>query len=600
MSMTQFPKRFGKYILLDRLSSGGMAEVYRAKLTGEASFQRLVAIKVMLPQLVEDEQFITMFIDEAKLAAQLSHPNIVQILELGRIGGQLYIAMDLVIGHDLRRVVKRAQKLGRVIPIKLAAYVIARAAEGLDFAHRQRTPDGREVGLVHRDVSPQNLLLSYDGDVKVVDFGIAKAEERATKTRAGVLKGKFAYMAPEQALGRPVDRRADIFGLGAVFYEIVAGKKLFDGESDLSILDKVRRVDMLPIEELLPTALPAVHDVLRRALAHDPANRFDSASDMAEALASLLIEDRTIFGTKQAGEWMRDLYADELNTLAEQMQRYLAINEEDLVETTTQRKRVPSEQVFESAFSAAKAPPTAPAAQAPAPSEWLEGKTVEVSSADVDEASARLERSQPQIQPEPSDARARVRSTPGRAPIRSTRSSPWVLLLAVLTAAAVGGLVTLFVVRPSAPPRDPVASPDVSVVPQSWPVTPTPVTPPSAASIPPPSAPMPSPSAPPESTAEPSAAPRDDEDAAAEEANQQRRRIGYVTVRVLGVATAKVLIDGEEVGYAPVFARRLRLGKHTVAVVEVSAAGVGRSKNQEIVVKLKHTRRVPLKVVLKL
>ncbi|RYF08106.1 MAG: serine/threonine protein kinase, partial [Deltaproteobacteria bacterium] len=203
-------------MLLDRINAGGMAEVFRAKMTGAEQFERYLAIKCMLPQLLADEHFIGMFIDEAKLASQLSHANIVQIYELGRQHERLYIAMELVQGRDLRHVIRLARARGLALPQGFAAYVISRAAAGLDFAHRKQGVDGRPLQLVHRDVSPQNILVSYDGEVKVVDFGIAKAEARATETQAGVLKGKFAYMSPEQVRGDDIDRRADIFALGSV------------------------------------------------------------------------------------------------------------------------------------------------------------------------------------------------------------------------------------------------------------------------------------------------------------------------------------------------------------------------------------------------
>lgn len=562
MSITQFPKRFGKYILLDRLNSGGMAEVYRAKIIGEASFQRLVAIKVMLPQLVEDEQFISMFIDEAKLASRLAHPNIVQICELGRIRGQLYIAMDLVVGHDLRRVIKRVSKRGEQLPLKVAAYVVARAAEGLDFAHRQTTPDGRALGLVHRDVSPQNILISYDGDVKVVDFGIAKAEERATKTSAGVLKGKLSYMSPEQATGRSIDRRADIFSLGTVLYEAIAGKKLFEGESDLSILDKVRRVDIAPMQQLLPSVPTAVHDILRRALALDPAERFDSASDMAEAIEPLLIDDRSIFGAKQVGMWMHALYADELQSVAEQMKRYLAVTEEDLGESTTPRKRVLSGEVFASEIAE---PPVAP------DDEWLNGKTIEVSAAESDVAAQRVERSQPRIAPEPEH------SEPRRGPARAMNER-WLMFASVLVAAFVGGAVALFLVR------SPVDSSDA----RSPVLVPSPV--------PPLADPEPATTAPTAPSSEMAIPSGDVED----EQNQTGRKLGYLTVRAVGVATAKIVVDGEELGYSPLVGHRVPLGKHTIEVVEVASQGEARKKSRQVIVRLRHTKRAPLRIVVRM
>ena len=231
------PSKIGRYQVLDRLAAGGMAEVYRARSASDGN--RLIAIKCMLPALVDDEEFANMFVDEAKLASQLSHPNIVQIYELGRYKEQLYIAMELIHGRDLRAIVRKAKKRGVALSPQFVAYVVAKTAEALDYAHRKTSIDGRPLKLVHRDISPQNILVGYDGNVKVVDFGIAKADFRRTMSRVGILKGKFAYMAPEQVKTGEVDGRTDIFALGAVLYEAFAHRKLFYGESDFSILERV-------------------------------------------------------------------------------------------------------------------------------------------------------------------------------------------------------------------------------------------------------------------------------------------------------------------------------------------------------------------------
>ncbi len=350
-SATRFPTRYGKYILLDRINSGGMAEVYRAKVTGVEQFQRLVAIKCMLPTLLKDEQFVTMFIDEAKLSAQLTHANICQIYELGSHDEQLYIAMELIDGRDLRNILRTAKAKGIGIPRGFAAYVISKAAEGLDFAHNKKGHDGTPLNLVHRDVSPQNILVSYDGAVKVVDFGIAKAEDRATETRAGVLKGKFSYMAPEQVMGLPIDRRADIFALGAVLYEVLVGTKLFTGNSDLSILEKVRSAVVPKFSKALPDAPKELLDALNKALTQSQDDRFSHAAEFAEALEPLLIEDRTIFGPNRAKKFMQELYGAEIASIPGRNKADAQIRDEDCVENTGQKPGPHSStQVFESTF----------------------------------------------------------------------------------------------------------------------------------------------------------------------------------------------------------------------------------------------------------
>jgi serine/threonine-protein kinase len=201
MSFNQFPMLFGKYIVLDRVSAGGMAEVYRAKEIRESGFSKIIAIKRMLDGVALDATMAPMFVDEAKLAAQLVHPNIAQTLELGRIDDALYIAMELVWGRDLKAITKACSAKHVAFPVGIASYVVAKAAEALDFAHNALGADGRPMRLVHRDVSPHNIMLDYDGEVKVIDFGVAKAEAKSSETVAGVIKGKFSYMAPEQVIG---------------------------------------------------------------------------------------------------------------------------------------------------------------------------------------------------------------------------------------------------------------------------------------------------------------------------------------------------------------------------------------------------------------
>ena len=246
------PIPFGKYLLLDRINIGGMAEVWRGKTFGAGGFERLVAIKRILPNIAEDEEFITMFIDEAKITVQLNHANIAQIYELSHISNSYFIAMEYISGKDMRAVFDRCRKKGEPAPIPLTCYCIAKCCEGLDYAHRKKDRQGRDMNIVHRDVSPQNVLISYEGEVKVIDFGIAKAAGKATKTQAGILKGKFGYMSPEQIRGLPLDRRSDVFAIGVCLYEMLTGERLFVGDSDFSVLEKVRKVEVLPPSHLQP------------------------------------------------------------------------------------------------------------------------------------------------------------------------------------------------------------------------------------------------------------------------------------------------------------------------------------------------------------
>lgn len=329
MEKQTLPRRFGRYILLERITSGGMAEVYRARISGRDNFRRLVAIKCMLPSLAADGSFATMFIDEARLAAQLNHGNIVQIYELGRHEKQLYIAMELVQGHDLRATTKRARRMGKRLGVGFIAYIVSKAAEGLEYAHNKLSLDGTPLNLVHRDVSPQNILVSYDGEVKVADFGIAKAEQRATETRVGTLKGKFAYMSPEQVVGGPTDRRADIFALGSVLYEGATGRPLFRGDSDLATLEQVRTAKLPDLESHLSHAPNQLAQVIRKACALSPDDRYQSALDLADDLSPVLVSRGNLFGPKNARTTMRVLYSEEWTTLPQRMKNFAAIELDD-------------------------------------------------------------------------------------------------------------------------------------------------------------------------------------------------------------------------------------------------------------------------------
>jgi TonB family protein len=281
-------ERFGQYTLLERIAVGGMAEVWKARMRGVEGFQKTVAIKRILPQMTGNAELMGMFIDEAKLAAQLTHPNIVHIYDLGKMGRDYYIAMELVDGKDLRSLLNAARHKGMPVPLGLGLLIAARVASALDYAHRKRDFEGRELGLVHRDVSPQNVLLTYEGDVKLCDFGIAKAVSKAGQTQIGALKGKLQYMSPEQAWGRPVDARSDLFSLGAVLFEMVTGERQFTGESEISVLEAVRQGRTRLPRQLDPAIPREVDEIVARALAIDPKDRFQSAGEMKQRLEAAL------------------------------------------------------------------------------------------------------------------------------------------------------------------------------------------------------------------------------------------------------------------------------------------------------------------------
>ncbi len=306
------PIPFGKYLLLERVNVGGMAEVFKAKAFGVEGFERLVAVKRILPSIAEDQEFITMFIDEAKIAVQLTHANIAQIFDLGKVGESFFIAMEYVHGKDLRAIFDRARKRGETVPVPMACYLAMKVNEGLDYAHNKKDPSGRELNLVHRDVSPQNLLLSYDGEVKLIDFGIAKAAGKAGKTQAGILKGKFGYMSPEQVRGLPLDRRSDIFAIGIVLYELLTGERLFVGESDFSTLEKVRNVEIMPPSTYNRRIPEELEQIVLKALAKDVDDRYQTAMDLHDDLQSFMYTSGNFFSRKDLSAYMRKAFGEEI------------------------------------------------------------------------------------------------------------------------------------------------------------------------------------------------------------------------------------------------------------------------------------------------
>lgn len=309
------PVPFGNYQLVERLAMGGMAEVFLAWAAGK---ERLVALKRILPSIAADDEFIAMFIDEAKIAGQLTHSNVAQIFDIGKIEGSYFIAMEYISGHDLRalwdRVRDQAEETGapiRGLPFGIACHVVKKLSEGLDFAHRRRDVKGRPLGIIHRDVSPQNILISYDGDIKIIDFGIAKAANRIVKTQTGILKGKFAYMAPEQARGDPIDHRADIFAIGVVLYELLTGERAFKGETDFMLLEKVRRVEVIPPRVLRSDIPRELERIVMKALSKEARDRYAWASVLASDLDRFLSDQGTATSKEELSAYIRRTFSVE-------------------------------------------------------------------------------------------------------------------------------------------------------------------------------------------------------------------------------------------------------------------------------------------------
>jgi serine/threonine-protein kinase len=303
---------FGRYELMKKLAAGGMGQVYLARQKGPVGFQKLLVVKRLLPHLSEDDEFIQMFLDEARIAALLNHPNIAQIYDLGEVDGIYYIAMEYVHGEAIAEVNKRAMQRRGSMPVALKCRVISDAAAGLDAAHHARSPSGRKLALIHRDVSPQNVLVGFNGNVKIIDFGVAKAAGKLSQTTAGQIKGKHAYMSPEQAKGEPLDHRSDVFGLGTVFYELLTNTRLFKRESEMATLKAVVGAKIIPPSEVVPGIPKALDAVVLKALARNRDERFATAGDMQLAIEDFLFKQQEPSTTARLAAFMREIYAEEL------------------------------------------------------------------------------------------------------------------------------------------------------------------------------------------------------------------------------------------------------------------------------------------------
>ncbi|MCL4235323.1 MAG: serine/threonine protein kinase, partial [Deltaproteobacteria bacterium] len=278
----------GKYELLRRLGRGGMAEVYLGRMAGAARFQKTFAVKLVLPHLIESPNDVALFVDEAKLVAQLTHSNIVQVFDFGVDGEDIFLVMEYVEGCTLRALLSACANRGRSAPLDIALFVMTQVCRDLDYAHRKRDDEGRPLALIHRDLDPNNVLISDEGEVKISDFGIARSAMQAHHSDSGALRGKVFYMPPEAIAARPVDQRADQFILGAVFYEMLTGKKAFAAEPvPWGVFEKIRRGEYEGVRKANPSVPVEVEAVVDRLLAVQPERRFANSADMLAQLETL-------------------------------------------------------------------------------------------------------------------------------------------------------------------------------------------------------------------------------------------------------------------------------------------------------------------------
>ncbi len=310
--MAQRGVRFGKYVLLNRIAVGGMAEIFLARQEGLEGFEKTICIKRIRPHLSSQPNFVRMFLNEAKLAAQLNHPNIVQIYDLGRINESYFIAMEYISGRDMSRIIPKGEKKEIPFPMIYALKIASNCLEGLYYAHTKTDAYGNPLNIVHRDITPENVLVGFNGTVKIVDFGIAKASTQLEQTRAGEIKGKLSYMSPEQAMGQQLDARSDIFALGAVLYEWITGYKLFTGENEMAILKSIIDGKIYPPSYFKEDVPEAVEKILMKALAKDREDRYQSAWEMQFDVDTFVAASQFTPSNIHLANFLKQIFDDEM------------------------------------------------------------------------------------------------------------------------------------------------------------------------------------------------------------------------------------------------------------------------------------------------
>ncbi|MEO1272243.1 MAG: serine/threonine-protein kinase, partial [Myxococcota bacterium] len=296
-----------RYQVIERLDAGGMAEVFKAKAVSMEGFEKTVAIKRVLPTLTKKERFVRMFLDEARLALFLNHTNIVQTFDIGQADGTYFIVMEFVEGSNLKNILNFLNQRGDRFSVEQAVFITMEICKGLTYAHEKRGPDGEELGIVHRDISPPNVLISRQGEVKIADFGLAKARTQIELTDPGVVKGKFGYLSPEAAQGDTVDAQTDVFAVGIVLWEMLAGKRLFLGKTDMETLQQVRSADIPSLREINPNVPAELERLIGLSLALDKGRRFTTAADMNDELARFLFSRGVAVTNKDISRIVRNV-----------------------------------------------------------------------------------------------------------------------------------------------------------------------------------------------------------------------------------------------------------------------------------------------------
>jgi len=318
MHAVEAAKRVGRYVLFGEIASGGMATVHYGRQFGSAGFARVVAIKRLHPHLAKDDEFSSMFLDEARIAARVRHPNVVSTIDVVSLPeGELLLVMEHVLGESLSRVMRRIRERREHVPPEIAAGIMCDALHGLHAAHEAKSEKGEPLGIIHRDVSPHNILVGGDGITRMIDFGVAKARGRIHTTREGQVKGKLSYMAPEQLRGKPIDRRCDVFSAGVVMWEALTATRLFGSDSEGETVTRVLEAPLIPPSQVVPTVPRALDPIVLKALAREPSKRFDTARDMAAAIEAAI----PVANARAVSAWIQgvagEVIAERANRIAE-------------------------------------------------------------------------------------------------------------------------------------------------------------------------------------------------------------------------------------------------------------------------------------------
>ena len=325
--MSEKLERLGNYILLEKINAGGMAEVYLSKSIGANGVNKFLAIKRILPQFADNRDFLEMFKEEAKIAVNLSHNNVVSIIDFKASKNQLYLVMEYLQGQNLRQVLQQKKKKGLSLSLDFIIYLIREVAAGLDYAHRcVDKGTGKPLNIIHRDMSPQNVMISYDGEVKIVDFGIAKAEAAGESTRVGTLKGKFSYMSPEQAEGLVIDQGSDIFSLGIILWELIADDRLFIANNEMNILKRIKECDVPDLRRVNPTVPAELERIVKKALMKDKTQRYQTAADLQKDLTRFLNKEYPDFTPSDFSTFMKFLFENEYLLAQERLVNYAKLD----------------------------------------------------------------------------------------------------------------------------------------------------------------------------------------------------------------------------------------------------------------------------------